>query len=227
MARNRHFSLLLLSVIGLAGAGASCHHKQKSYCEETPAECHNIQCVKDYFCFKQGSWWVYEEESSHLRDSVYVTASANNPANFDFDVRVYSTYQDYFYHYFPTYISVNGCSQNGAISTKCVLVNRSKYKPGELVGQGVCFFYNFAQGQSETTFNTAFPNNKISISEIDQAYTLGTLSFGPTVKIHELNTFVEDIQPTNHFYSLHVGLIRKELLDSNQVWNLVSYHIEP
>jgi len=221
----------LLSVF-LLGTGVSCKDKdkdiKKSYCTQNPSECPNIQGVKDYFLFKEGSWWVYEEETSHERDSVYVTESINNTSNYDFDMRLYSTRQDYFYHYWPDYASGNNsCSQSGSIHTRCVLINVSKGKPGDYVGDGDCFFYTFKQGDYETTFNTQFPNNKIIVEQVYQSYILGPLAFAKTVKIHELNTFIEGVQPTNHYYSEGVGIIRKEFLDSNQVWNLVSYHIAP
>jgi hypothetical protein len=36
----------------------------------------------------------------------------------------------------------------------------------------------------------------------------------------------EHSQPTIHWYAEGVGLIKKELLDSNQVWLLTKYHVE-
>jgi hypothetical protein len=45
--------------------------------------------------------------------------------------------------------------------------------------------------------------------------------------MNEDMTLMENNQPTNHYFSEQAGLVRKELLDSNQVWNLVDYHIEP
>ena len=41
----------------------------------------------------------------------------------------------------------------------------------------------------------------------------------------EDHNVAESNQKTNHFYAQEVGLIRKELLDSNQVWNLIRYNI--
>src|SRR4051812_34053479 len=88
----RHMSkrLYLLGFLTalLLFAGASCKdedkHTKKNYCTENPSECPNIQGVKNYFLFKEGSWWVYEEETSLERDSVYVTEYINNSTNYDF-----------------------------------------------------------------------------------------------------------------------------------------------
>ena len=70
------------------------------------------------------------------------------------------------------------------------------------------------------------PENKISVVAVDDSLQLGGYTFGRTIKMFEQNTFTEGKQPTNRYFSENVGLVRKELLDSNQVWNLVDYHIE-
>jgi len=229
---NKRFYLLGLLSVLLLGAGVSCKDKDKdkknSYCTQSPGNCESVLAAKEFFLFKEGSWWVYEEETSHERDSVYVTEYVNS-SSYDFDMRVKSALTDYEYHYSPFYVSGNqSCSQVNPVVGKCLYINRSKGKPGDYIGEGYCFFVNTVKGDwAYITGNIYFENNKISVEDSFQEYDLGILHFGKTYKIHELNTRIEGIQPTNHYYSEGVGLIKKELLDSNQVWNLVSYHIAP
>jgi hypothetical protein len=216
------FSALAISLLCLS---ASCKDKNKpSYCTQNPQNCATVSTAKDFFLFKEGSWWVYEEEMTHERDSMYVNLYTGGT---NYQMQIKSARTDYEYFYFPVYSESPNCSQTNPVYGKCVLVKVNKAKPGDFVGEGVSFFVNFKKGDSEYSFNTEYANNQIIVSEIFQGYTLGELSFGQTVKIHELNTYIEGIQPTNHYYSKGIGLVRKELLDSNQVWNLVSYHIEP
>ena len=225
---NSRLSLLFIVTAALAGMAVSCKDKnKKTYCEENPSQCQSVLAAKDYFCFEVGSWWVYEEETSHERDSLYVYESYSNSGNYDFDVRIHSTLEDYNYHYWPIYVGGNNCSTVSPVQRKCIFINRSKGKPGDFIGEDYCFFLNARKGTYETvTGNIFYPNNKIFIEDVFDTYTVGALQFGKTYKIRELSTLVEGIQPTNHYFAQGVGLIRKELLDSNQVWNLVSYHIE-
>jgi len=222
----------LLSLLFALCMSVSCKDKSpiepaKDYCLENPGSCETVMEGKKYFAFGMGSWWVYEEENSGDRDSVYVTEAYNNPDNYDFDIRMYSTYQDYNYHIYPQYINTSWCSLNGESAKKCMFIHRSKGKIGDHVGEDCCFFINFKKGYSRNNSgNIYFVNNKIIVEDIFQTFELGFLNFQKTVKIHELSTRIEGIQPTNHYYSKNVGLIRKELLDSNKVWNLVDYHIE-
>jgi hypothetical protein len=192
------------------------------------AGCEESQNIKHFFYFKVGSWWVYEEESSGVRDSVYVTEASENSNDYLFDIRVYSTYQDYFYHFWP----VNGqsfgssCSDGGLSCGRCFKVRRSKYKPGDFIGEATCFIFQPLLGEKDYNPHNDAPENEISVFAVDDSLQLGNYTFGRTIKMFEQNTFMEGKQPTNHYFSENVGLVRKELLDSNQIWNLVDYYIE-
>jgi hypothetical protein len=227
--RTYHYRILELAMILLFIVPACTKDKTPCVTDCPESNCEDIQGVKDYFAFKVGSWWVYEEETSGDRDSVYVTEYANDPTNYNFDMRVYSTHQDYFYHFWPNFAGGSqSCSETGITCNDCVTVKKSKYKVGDFVGEAKCFFFLFSIGDFKygyTPVNLSF-NNTVAVQNIYSDYELGILQFDKTVLIHELHTFVDGEQPTNHYYSEGVGLIKKELLDSNQVWNLVDYHIE-
>jgi len=229
---NKRFYLLGLLSVFLLGTSVSCKDKdkdkKKSYCTQSPGNCESILAAKEFFLFKEGSWWVYEEETSLERDSVYVTEYVNS-SSYDFDMRVKSALTDYEYHYWPLYVSSNGCSTNGSIQNKCIYINRSKGKPLDYVGESKIFFINYKIGDYIYTGSDLdyCLDNKIIIDDIQNTFTLNDLNFNKTIIIKELCSFVEGKQPTVHYYSKGVGIIRKEFLDSNEVWNLVSYHIAP
>lgn len=207
----------------------SCKKDKTPSCPTTGASnCEEIQNVKHFFYFKVGSWWVYEEETSGALDTVYVTEAAENPSNYDFDIRVYSTYEDYYYHFWPEYASgAQACSEDGVICQYCITIKRSKYQPGNVLGQYNCFFYIPTVGEYDYNSNTINPYNVVRINSKYLEYFLSGLSFTRTFQIHEDNNRHEDYQETNHYFSENVGLVRKELLDSTKVWNLVDYYIQP
>ena len=223
---NYKHILLALAVPALL---LSCKNKKptESYCEKNPSECETVSAAKEFFYFNIGSWWVYEEETTHERDSIYVTEQTSNNG-YVFYMKTKSALTEYDYQYWPVYTYGNPlCSMTEAVQGKCVYISITKYKPGGFSGQGKCFFVNYKQGMYEVAPTTAFPENKIEVESIFPDYTLGSLNFDQTVKIKEQHTLLENDQETHHYYARGVGLIRKELTDSNQVWNLVSYHIEP
>jgi hypothetical protein len=211
----------------------SCKKKKDppTYCEEHPTECAPISEAKEFFLFKPGSWWVYQEETSLVRDSLYVTEYTNFD-NYDFDARYKSALTGYEFHFFVYAYAGGGpigvCDPVKPVKGSCITISRSKYKPNDFIAEDYCFIYNANKNDFIYTFSTNCETyGKITITEVFQVYSLKTFNYNKTIKINENCTAIENNQETNHYYSQGVGLIRKELIDSNQVWNLVNYHIEP
>lgn len=224
----RKLSFLLFTLPLLA---VSCKDKNKptSVCTTSPSSCQKVTESKDFFLFKMGSWWVYEEETSHVRDSVYMTQSIEVENSYDFDVRMKSALSGYEYHYWPVYYGVNNnCSVTNPVDKRCLYILRSKYKFQDFLVESHVFFIKYSTGESVAT-GDGFPcgnsNNRILMQSVWDTYSLNGQNFGKTIRIDEGCDCAEGKQPTRMFYSKNVGVIRKELLDSNQVWNLVNYHI--
>ncbi|MBI1835959.1 MAG: hypothetical protein HYR91_01710 [Flavobacteriia bacterium] len=200
---------------------------EKTFCELNPDQCAPISEAKDFFLFKIGSWWVYEEETSKVRDSMYVTECTNTPT-YDFDARYKSALTGYEYHYYPIGYAggVSTCSSTQPVESRCIYIMRSKMKPFDL-WEDICFMVNYKVGYYGFAYNnTDYLNDSVKVRYVYGTYHNNFYNFNKTIVIHENNTVIEGKQPTNHYFSKGVGLIRKELIDSNQVWNLVNYHIE-
>ncbi|MES2556447.1 MAG: hypothetical protein V4604_09875 [Bacteroidota bacterium] len=192
--------------------------------------CQSVTEAKDYFYFKMGSFWVYEEETTHERDSMYVTASANDIDSYNFDVSIKSALTDYEYHYWPVYNQVsNSCSPTAPVAKRCLYVMRGKGKFQDNLGESSVFFIRYRIGEQMNTGSdmTYCPNNKITLGAILDSLVLPDYTFQKTIRIDEDCSFQEGKQPTRFYYTQGVGIVRKELIDSNQVWNLVDYYIAP
>ena len=198
-----------------------------SFCEEFPDECVDVREVKDYFYFNYGSWWVYEEENSGLRDSVYITETFTDKSSVLFETWFYSTYDGYFYIYFTTGVRPEVKNNMAKKSEKLTTVYRSKGKPGDYVAEGECFMFYPVPGLWTYSYGGGYIgfDNILEIEDVFADYMVIEENFQKVVKVTEEHTAIEESQPTVHYYCPNVGLIKKELLDSNQVWNLVDYRI--
>lgn len=199
-----------------------------SYCEEFPDDCVDVREVKDYFYFNYGSWWVYEEENSGMRDSVYVTETYSDESSVIFETWMHSTYDGYDYTFWTT--GVNGSVVTDNIAKKAersTRVNRAKTKPGDYVAEATCFLFYPVSGLWTYSYGLQFGyDNILRIEDVHSSFVVLGTTYGNVVNISEEHTAIEEAQPTNHYYSPNIGLVKKELIDSNQVWNLVDYHIE-
>lgn len=200
-----------------------------SYCEEFPDDCVDVREVKDYFYFNYGSWWVYVEENSGKRDSVYVTETSTDPNSVLFSTEVFSSYDEHYSRFWATgvrpYVK-NNIAHKSEWSTN---VYRSKWKPGGggVVGEAQCFIFYPTPGLWTYSNGGGYIgyDNILKIDTVFDFITINFVDFENVVKVTEEHTRIEHAQPTNHYYSPKIGLIKKELLDSNQVWNLINYHI--
>jgi hypothetical protein len=219
-------SLVVLALLLVTTTG--CKDKDPKPSTGECTTCQSVMEAKDYFLFKMGLWWVYEEETTHERDSMYVTEANNDPSSYGFDIRIKSALTDYEYHYWPVYYqAISGCSTTMPVHKKCLFVKESKGKIGDFIGESNCFFVEYNEGDFVSAFNVNFENNKVYIDSVYENYSVIDLDFLKTIKTRELAKVQDGNQPTNYYYSRGVGIVRKELLDSNKVWNLVNYYIAP
>ncbi len=229
---NNKSNRLIVAFLGMAftaGTFLSCKDKKTNDPTANCTTCHSVLEAKDYFAFKEGSYWVYEEETTHERDSMYVTQSWVG-TDYDFYIKIKSQLTDFEYTYWPSYYPHAGsCSETKGVTGKCLYVNRSKGKPNLLMGDLKVFFINYKIGETIITYEpyseNACSSNMISpILELDN-YAINNYTFTEIIKVNESCSYHYNQQSVNLYYSKGVGIVRKELVDSNQVWNLVKYKI--
>jgi hypothetical protein len=197
-------------------------------CEKAPESCQYLSEAKDYFAFKVGSWWVYEEETTHERDSVYVTSFINNVSSHYFKTEILSTRDSFYTRYFPAdFYEGNGCSYPGPVNKRCLYIRKTKSKFQNHFGESNIMFFQHTLGSYDYTGGGVdyCQNNKITISNILSTFNLGNLNFNKTIEVSEDCNHSEGNQPVKFVFSKGVGLIKKTLIDSNETWNLVSYYI--
>jgi hypothetical protein len=196
--------------------------KNEPDCPTEPCPCTGDACIDEmmaYTYFLPGTWWVYEEQNSGLRDSVYVYEAfeGENANGFRyFTVRMHSEYDGYnYYHEF----SESG-QLNPLIRPECELqqVFRTKTKPGDFVGTAVFIFYPI------------IINDYRYVGEIDQIISVDSLSYSANSNIHEAYFDIDICRSEGYEYAgftfqPNIGVLRKYQFDQGKTWNLTAYNI--
>ena len=190
------------------------------FCEEFPDQCVEITTIKDHFYFDVGTYWVYEEENSGMIDSQWVSKSFTNENEGWFNYTVESSISEYYQRFWTVILSDLYISGLVPKEETSAYVKRSKSKAGGFVGESYISIFFPMIGDSVGNFG-----GKLKIDTIHPKYTNVNNDYDEVLKISELKTITENKQPTIHYYAKDVGLIKKELIDSNQVWNLIRYNI--
>jgi len=172
--------------------------------------------LKDYIYFKKGSYWIYEDKNGAI-DSMYVTDSQEGNQNgYDYlGTTVHSTYDTYDY-----FISWN-TSWTSYHPTRHKVFMR-KVKVGDYVGEIILMEYPPVVGNILYHYN----DNDITTVSYFINYQIDSLSFNSVIKMHETHDITNyNLQATNYFIARNVGIIKEEMLDSNNVWKLRRFKI--
>ena len=215
------FTVFLIAIIFV-----QCRKDPKiPFCEEFPDQCVEITTVKDHFYFDVGTYWVYEEENSGKLDSQWVSKAFTKSNVCWFDYRIESSLIEHHFNISTDLLS--GAIDSGLVpmTDRTILISRSKTMAGDFIGTSwiAPFYY-----EKEDSVGNWGGVNAVSYLWIENVYELLNLNnheYSKVLKIIETHNVSENSQPTIHYYAKDLGLIKKELLDSNQVWNLIRYNI--
>ncbi len=227
MSLYQQNTLLLLGICLMASFCLSCRKDPRiPFCEEFPQDCIDITTVKDHFYFDEGTYWVYQEENSGQIDSQWVSQAHTEPNVCWFSYRIESSLIEHHFNISTDLLS--GAIDSGLVSKtdRTILISRSKTKAGDFVGSSYLAPFYYEVNDSVGNWGGTNSVSYLWIETILKHFSLTDYQYKDVLKIVETHNISEHKQPTVHYYAEHVGLIRKELLDSNQVWNLIRYHIK-
>lgn len=179
-----------------------------------------------YTQFKTGTYWIYRDSLSGLEDSVYCYVDTSFMYHQTGCVQKDGDYMFYncqFHSYLDGYDYYNKISEgNYSITNGQLATVRVKYKPGDYAGETFIMSNCFRQGNQATWYLGA---GTVYYKAFYEAYAGIVDSFPKVVKFYDTENRTEFSSPTNFYISKNFGIIRKEILDSNKVWDLVRYHI--
>jgi len=190
------------------------------------------QSMLDYGVFKPGTYWVYQDSTSGRLDSVWV---------YEYEETADTIYKDtdhpkickvYLYQTFSSrYRSNNHFQYNSAFeynNNLSMLIEDVVDSTGS-IGEYVNFFMPFVVNKDVsyiTDDNCKAISNSVSLTLNSITYT-NCLVYSHTkdASTYYFSNYLPYKNKTNKYMASHIGLIRKEIPDSNRVWNLIRYHI--
>ena len=202
------FLILIVSVFILY----NCNQCETTQCTEGNTKHKISSVVKKYFYFKTGSWWVYQNEISLERDSIYVVKdeyekffiSEACECDERIFVRYESTFNDSFYYYTESY------------SSPSINFNRISY------GSSISYLTYRFRVQDDTSLSLTNQHNAI--------ITFIPIYKGIKEEFKEVyrcfyNKALTDYLSDSYF-APNIGLIRYQYkIGDETYWNLVNYHV--
>ena len=194
--------------------------------EPEPGSDYVHQDLTAYSHFKTGTYWIYKDSTSGVEDSVYVYYDTSfvyhqtGATQADGDYMFYNCQAHSFYDTYDYYYKIS--MGYYIISTKEVGVQRIRTKPGDYVGETYLMSNRFVTDDVITLYSgtgsTYYKGFYDSINVLGNYYQ-------SVAKFYDTNNASEYNSPTNFYIAKNIGIIKKEKLDSNKVWNLIRYNI--
>lgn len=204
----------------------TCKHK----CKRDPdsvwcpgcKEDQSLDGMKDYFFFKTGTWWVYQEQNSGELDTVTVFYDYDGNTNGydEFEWKSSSSHFQYnFYYEFSDSYSIHCLTDEDCT---CRKLRRDKSRPGDYVGGGQYFTYPIIEGNSTNDDGVC---KVLNIAETDQ---INNNVFNAVAEFDiEVDESANHIgHHTKYRWAKNAGIVDFQDLNSNTHWNLIEYHIE-
>ncbi len=185
------------------------------------------QVLWDYGYFQIGSYWVFQDSTSLILDSIYVTSS--NEGTIESSPTNSNTYYDY-YGYFNVYTQdpVEGRQYHNYVNMQFAdqlyagLYEEKLMMP---VSEQTWLMTNyFVPGQSflpllSETYGEVFFENKFDSLKVLASYFKNVMFFRDSKNGTQNNSI------TNTYLAQNIGVVRKEIMATHTVWNLIRYHI--
>jgi hypothetical protein len=209
----------------------ACIHKEHPYSSQIEECTPSRDSVLQWYFFKTGTYWVYQDPVSGQLDSCRVnyhmdTLYANGL--FEFKVSV-NSYLDgigtIYYHQ-----SIDNVSS--AVSPNCELMRIwvERVSPN-YIAMSSTFFYPFQSGQRIghiADFNGVFYNGSTSIQNRFSQYPGLGNTFTNVIRLHVTGDLMNEARETIYDISKNVGIIHRSQLMPDSTWrdwNLIRYSV--
>lgn len=219
----KYFLVLVFTYISVLFVFSSCDKRtygntDDDYC---PDDDNAFEDMKAWYYFNEGTYWIYEEQNSGLKDTVIVYSNLENQFDTIFQFEWYSTSSlgNHFHQWVNTSWS-EPCP--GRISCNCHVVFKSRVFNGEFIGEDRPFMFPH--------FTNNWVSNWLAVGKSTVINNYDSLQLGGEYyhSVVEYNTELDDTEDDNQvFYKFakNVGMIEKKIPALNEEWRLIEYQI--
>ncbi len=198
---------------------STCRHDPEA--DPTPCDCGQVTTIdelREWAFFKEGTYWIYEEETTLTRDTFTVVDSHDfitTQGNVQFDYGTYRSSDGYFYWFwFNEGWTAHDCN-NGCCD--CRRLWCDKYISGDADGEDVLLtFPTFVGSYSGISFGGG-DNGKVEVVDYMEELQVGATTFLDVVEENNENSVLDqqtsssNYYQVNYYFSRSVGIIRKEI----------------
>jgi hypothetical protein len=219
----KYFLVLVCTYISVLFVFSSCDKRtygntDDDYCLDDD---NAFEDMKAWYYFNEGTYWIYEEQNSGLKDTVIVYSNQENQFDtiFQFEWHSTSSLGNHFHQWVNTSWSGH-CAQR--ISCNCHVVFKARSQNGKFVGEDRPFMFPHFENNWVSNLWVGGLSTVVSINE---SLELGDLVFNNVIGYDTEIDATEDNNQVFYKFAKNVGMIEKKIPALNEEWRLIEYQI--
>ena len=182
----------------------------------------DIAALKEWYYYKVGTYWIYEESTTHVLDTVLVFHHDDDVFDYGdaFKTECFNGAETtgYTSFEFSESWSTPGLANSDFITHK---VGRGRTRSDATGGAGRVLLFPMYVG------NYSYPHGDwVGITSIYDSLTIGNLTFHDVVEMDVSKDNSEEDAHTKYLFVKYIGMIQLKNLTTNEEWNLIEYHTE-
>lgn len=186
----------------------------------------------DYFQFKIGSYWIYENDKTKQIDTLTVTQFHRTLPRADDNIRYEVTYnilestmEGYSYKFSTSMYIVSGLL-NANPNRPNYQLACAKFREGSqyvYAGNTKMLVYPFQVGFT-TNVGEAVDSSSIAVEKVLNKLTINNITFANVVVFLIKNYKFDNKHDTRLYWAKDIGIVKRENLVKNESWNIVKYN---
>jgi hypothetical protein len=219
----KYFLVLVFTYISVLFVFSSCDKRtygntDDDYC---PDDDNAFEDMKAWYYFNEGTYWIYEEQNSGLKDTVIVYSNLENQFDtiFQFEWSATSSLGNHLHQWVNTSWS-GPCPKR--ISCNCHIVFESRSFNGEFIGENAPYSFPHI---NKNWIGNMWPGGKTTINSIQDSVTFSNNTFYSVVEYYNDMDAIQDNFPSQTKFAKNVGMIEKKIPALNEEWRLIEYQI--
>ncbi len=218
----KKFALHLFLTTAICLVLSNCRHELET--PPTPSDCGEAQTIDEmmqWMYFKEGTYWIYEEQNSGMLDTVTVVDDYNGVSadgDRDWVCLMQSSNDGYFYKYWFNDSWSGDCGLFPGCY--CRLIDCDKYIPGDYVGGNHNFIFPLQVGNRAGQLGPNLTPGATVIIESSDSISLPNSNFTNVYTFRMDFSIQHDRKLAYYKICRNFGIIVKEIPDFNQFWQL-------
>jgi hypothetical protein len=214
------YSLLVLVTLSLVTCKHECPDPYSKGCNGCDYD-QSIEGMKEWYYFKTGSWWVYQEESTGELDTITVYNHWEGPTGEGYEGFLWNaegSFDGYrYFHQFSSSFSNHCLNQDNCTCHKLL---REKSIPGDYIGGARMFAYPLILGNYLNISGAVVaPSTSTVIGSNSSIELLGEEYHNVSIWDVTIDASEHD-KHTRYSFAKNIGIIRREIVDDGKVWLL-------